>query len=462
MSPSIKISLLALATSVAAIPHYGHSKFHNKPTGVLASGKPYPSGGWGSYNSTRVPNLPGTGSYEDNKTIDVTSTSTTTVVKTVVVKPSPAPEGSKAAVVENVSSPAAGGQCGPATVTVTASEKITVTVTPGGGYEAPSSPAGPATTTSTVLSTTKVEVTQTTKVPAPSSQAQKPSSPAPPAPPASSKAEEYKVISSIAQKPVASPSAPSSAAASTPTSGSANTYSGSKRGLAYNDASLCKTFGSKFGFGYNWGQVENNDIGTQFIPMMHGPTKSTAQEWLANVDKAIKKGSKAVMGFNEPDIAAQANLSPEAACSAWKEYMNPCAAKGVTVLGPSVSNSGSPNQGLDWLSKFHDVCPDAIVDATNIHFYDIYESATIDRFKAQVEKAAKLYNKPVWVTEFGLNPGSATPEQAASFLKDAMAYLDSSDKVQGYSWFMVGEGENQLNSGSGLSAIGKVYAGNGY
>jgi hypothetical protein len=39
-----------------------------------------------------------------------------------------------------------------------------------------------------------------------------------------------------------------------------------------------------------------------------------------------------------------------------------------------------------------------------------------------------------------------------------MAYLDGSDKCQGYSWFMVGSGENQLNSGDGLSAVGKVYA----
>jgi len=115
--------------------------------------------------------------------------------------------------------------------------------------------------------------------------------------------------------------------------------------------------------------------------------------------------------------------------------------------------------GLDWLSRFNDCCPDAKVDATNIHFYDIYDEQTIDRFQAQVEKAADMGGKKVWITEFGLNPGSASEEQAASFLKDAMAYLDGSDKVQGYSWFMVGDGENQLNSGSGLSAVGKVYAG---
>jgi hypothetical protein len=115
--------------------------------------------------------------------------------------------------------------------------------------------------------------------------------------------------------------------------------------------------------------------------------------------------------------------------------------------------------GLDWLSRFHDSCSDAVVDATNIHFYDIYdEGQTLDRFKAQVEKAAAIYGKPVWITEFGLNPGSATTEQAVTFLKGCMEYLDNSENVQGYSWFMVGTGENQLNSGSGLSAVGQAYA----
>ena len=78
--------------------------------------------------------------------------------------------------------------------------------------------------------------------------------------------------------------------------------------------------------------------------MMHGPSKATSQEWLANVDKAVKQGSKAVMGFNEPDHAEQANLSPAAACAAWKEYMNPIASAHpeLTIIGPSVTNGPAP------------------------------------------------------------------------------------------------------------------------
>jgi hypothetical protein len=152
-------------------------------------------------------------------------------------------------------------------------------------------------------------------------------------------------------------------------------------------------------------------------------------------------------------------MEPEAACAAWKTYMNPVksAHPDVTIVGPSVTNGQAP-MGLDWLSRFNDCCPDAIVDATNIHFYDIYEEATFDRFVAQIEKAAE-FGKPVWITEFGLNPGSASSEQAAAFLKKAMDYCDGSDKVQGYSWFMVGTGENQLNTNSGLSTLGQMYAG---
>ncbi|KAJ4323260.1 hypothetical protein N0V94_002004 [Neodidymelliopsis sp. IMI 364377] len=475
MSSMTKISLLALIGAAAAHPSYGgHSKFHSKP--AAGTGKPYPSGGWsGNYNSTSTQVPAGTASYEQGKTttIDLTTTSTKTIYSTVYGTP-------QSAVVENVSS--AASQCGPATVTVTATEKATVTVTPGApsAYSAgvvssvvalPSSKAGEYDASSYIV----VSQTPAAEKPA-SSQAvySEAATSSKPAVATSSKAEyeantpsaSVPAITSLAQKnPVYSTAAPASStvasSSAAPKASGSPTYSGTKRGLAYNDGELCASFGSNFGFAYNWAQTESKDVGAPFIPMMHKVSDSTAEAWLANVDTAVKAGSKAVMGFNEPDIAAQANLTPEAACSAWKEYMNPIASShpDVTILGPSVSNSGSADQGLAWLDSFHSVCPDAIVHATNIHFYDIYESATIDRFKAQVEKAAANYGKPVWITEFGLNPGSASEEQAASFVKEAMDYCDSSDNVAGYAWFMVGTGENQLNSASGLSAVGQVYAG---
>jgi hypothetical protein len=454
MSAAMKFSLLALLGSAAAHPpSYGaHAKYHAKPAGA----KPYPVGGWsGNYNSTRVAYPTATGLSVDDKTttIDTTTTSTTTLFTTIYGTP----EAVTSVGVKDV--PTGAAACGPATVTVTASEKVTVTVTPGGGANAPKSSATPVVSSAT----------GDYEYPAPSPPAvEKPISSKVEA--LTSKAEGYPVntptpsatITSAYEAPVSS-AAPSSSAAPKP-SGSPS-YAGTKRGLAFNDKELCKSFGSKFGFAYNWGQTESSDVGAPFIPMMHKPSDSSADEWLANVDKAVKGGSKAVMGFNEPDHAEQANLSPEAACSAWKEYMNPIAKShsDVTIIGPSVTNgngaNGNGKMGLDWLSSFHDVCPDAVVHATNIHFYDIYDDSTFDRFKAHVEKASEEYGMPVWITEFGLNPGSASSEQASDFLKKCMDYCDASDKVQGYAWFMVGTGENQLNTAEGLSTLGQLYAG---
>ncbi|KAF2853806.1 glycoside hydrolase family 128 protein [Plenodomus tracheiphilus IPT5] len=477
MSSTMKISLLALVSTVVAVPHYGanpHNKFHGakaaQGTAPYGAPKPYPTAGWpGAQNGTAAVPYP-TGSYPEDKTttIDETSTSTQTLYSTVIVKAS-----SAGVVAENVPT----GQCGPATVTITAKEKVTVTVTPGGGAgytPAPQSSAAPVESkhnngygaSSQAPVAEKSSVTPAAEYPAATPEAATSTTPAaeypaetPEASKATSSKAEYVAPSYAQNKPIVSASSAAPSASATPPS-SGNTYSGAKRGLAYNTAELCKSFAGKFGFGYNWGQIENNDIGTNFIPMMHKPTDSSAKEWLANVNKAVEKGSIAVMGFNECDHAEQCNMSPEAACASWKEYMNPIktAHPDVTIIGPSVTNGGAP-MGIDWLSRFHDSCPDATVDATNIHFYDIYEEGqTLDRFKAQVEKAADLYGKPVWVTEFGLNPGSASSDQAVTFLKGAMEYLDNSAHVQGYSWFMVGTGENQLNTASGLSPIGEAYA----
>ncbi|EUC33273.1 glycoside hydrolase family 128 protein [Bipolaris zeicola 26-R-13] len=464
MSSSIKITgLLALAGSVAAVPHFQHEKFHHRAA--------YPAGGWGASNNT-APAGTGSAIYgEPTTTLATTSTSTQTSYTTVYVKPSPYPGVQQANVADVATTPGCG-----ATVTVTAKEKVTVTVTPGGGAAAPpssaaASPSKPAEYAAPSKPAEYAVPSKPAEYPAETPEASASSKPAEypaetPEAPAPSKPAETPAPSKPAETPVYSASATPSASSPvggafpTGTPGLGNMYSGTKRGLAYNNAELCSTLGSSYGFGYNWAQTENNDIGTMFIPMMHKPSDSTADEWLANVDKAVKKGSKAVMGFNECDIAAQCNLSPEAACSSWKEYMNPVkeAHPDVTIIGPSVSNGQAP-LGLDWLSRFHTACPDAKVDATNIHFYDVYDDKTIDRFIAHVKQAAETYGQKVWITEFGLNSGSATQEQAASFLKDCMAYLDTSDDVQGYSWFMVGTGENQLNLSDGLSPIGKVYAG---
>ncbi|KAF2108292.1 glycosyl hydrolase catalytic core-domain-containing protein [Lophiotrema nucula] len=493
MSPSVKLGLLTLVSGAAAIPHYArHNSFHHKPSGGYygpgtGTGGPFPTG---HHNGTGYGHPSGTGvsvSPEGEKTTTLldTLTSTTTVVKTVyATRPT-----SLSAGAEDVSSGAPA--CGPATVYVTATNKVTVTVQPSSSSSSSSSSAA-AVASSSSSAAVYVPVPSSSVVPVSSAEAvssaaaSSASSAYAPASssvvyelPSSSAVEETKpsLTVSFPNKPVEATSsaaaytsaaveatsAAASSAAATPSS--SPSYSGGKRGLAYNDESLCSSFASgKFSFSYNWGQTGGDCAGAGFAPMMHKPSDSTAEAWLANVDKAYKAGSRVVMGFNEPDHSAQANLSPEQACSDWTTYMEPIASKysDITILGPSVTNGPAP-MGLDWLSRFKTACPSATWHATNVHFYDIPDgdacATTVERFQSHVEQAASDFGKPVWVTEFGLNLGSASSQQAADFLKGTMDYMEGSDKVQGYAYFMVGTDAsmNELLSGSALSSTGEVY-----
>ncbi|KAF2876590.1 glycosyl hydrolase catalytic core-domain-containing protein [Massariosphaeria phaeospora] len=480
MSSQVKLGFLALLSTAAAVPHYSHNKFHNRPSG--ASGHAYPTGGWpGLQNSTALSNPAGpTGLTPDEQTTTILQTdySTETLVSTIYASKSGNGQGPSEVVAADASTGAA-SVCGQ-TIYVTATDKVTVTVHAGQGYEAPSQPPAVPASSAAVVESPAVSVSSAAPVATPvvkESATPKPEdvysilpvkSDAPveqptPAPVATSKPEstpEAVPSSSMVpvETPVPSPTPvePTSQAApsSTPQPPSSG-YSGSKRGLAYNEAKLCDAFsGGSFGFAYNWGSKREEELPKEipYVPMCHRPGLQTPEEWLADVKLAVSQGTKAVMGFNEPDHAEQANLAPNVACTAWKKYMNPIAElhPEVTIIGSSVTNGPAP-MGLDWLTRFYKECPDAIVHAENIHFYDIWDSSasgTVSRFQQQVEKAAAISNKKVWVTEFGLNPGAASPEQTATFVKEVTKFMDGSDTCQGYSYFMVGNGANQLN-GSG-------------
>ncbi|KAJ7468834.1 glycosyl hydrolase catalytic core-domain-containing protein [Mycena galericulata] len=53
-----------------------------------------------------------------------------------------------------------------------------------------------------------------------------------------------------------------------------------------------------------------------------------------------------LLGFNEPDIASQANMSPSDAADLWMENIQPWAAKGTKLISPAVA------WNLNWTQNF--------------------------------------------------------------------------------------------------------------
>lgn len=480
MAPINTMSVLAFATAAFAVPFnnghgHGHAKYHNnKPSGFSAYPYPtangtglYPTGTGFATGSAIAPASETVvvsdvvSEYETTTEVaatyaDATSsctsdvTVTTTVQKTVTVTPGAASStpvasssSSEAAPVESsVESPA------PAYSAAPSSEAAPVESSAPAYSEAPTS-----------YSSKAEAVTQASES-APAAY----SSPAP-----TSSASSYVEESSSDASPTmtysaagkgnvginigyGSSSSSSAAPSSTGSSSSGSSKSG-KRGVAYNDAKLtdCLVSSPEVSWGYNWGSSSSGlSDSVKFIPTLWGPKSEFTNDWSKNAQSAIDSGSTHLFSFNEPDLSAQANLSPSEAADAYKQYMEPFAGK-AKLCAPSVTNGGG-SMGLSWLSSFLEACSDCTIDCVNIHWYDSAENT--EYFKKHVSDAADTApGKQIFVSEFA---ATGSDDQISKFLEDVMPWMDSNDDVGGYAYFMAGEGK--LVSGSEQSAIGKVFA----
>ncbi len=235
--------------------------------------------------------------------------------------------------------------------------------------------------------------------------------------------------------------------------------SGGKRGLSYNSASVLSAFnGDGMSWAYNWGSGADGTIpsGMEYVPMCWG--LSSTGSWAAAASSAIASGSKHVLSFNEPDLAAQSNIDPATAAKNHIQYLNPLSGS-AEIGSPAITNGAgtSPLMGIDWLNSFFQSCAgNCKVDFVAFHWYD--SASNLAYFKSHVQDvinaAAANGVSKVWLTEFG---ASGDDSDVANFITEATAFLDSTAAVERYAYFMASDGI--LLSGSGLSTLGKAYAG---
>lgn len=139
--------------------------------------------------------------------------------------------------------------------------------------------------------------------------------------------------------------------------------------------------------------------------------------------------------------------------------IQPLAGQGLKIGSPSVTNGGEANKGIGYLKQFMSQCTGCQIDFVVAHYYG---TANVDEFTSYLEKFHNAFpEKPVWVTEFGVNPGQG---DADAFLKKALEFLDSTPWIHRYAYHMVApdaEGKSYLvnSAGNGLSATGLTFAG---
>eukprot|EP01051_Picozoa_sp_SAG22_P011428 SAG22_NODE_1098_length_5567_cov_27.664045_4_plen_325_part_00 len=168
---------------------------------------------------------------------------------------------------------------------------------------------------------------------------------------------------------------------------------------------------------YNWGLNPDPALGVfpqEFVAMAWGakhkgePLAARLAGWVPH------RSTKHLLGFNEPNLRHQSNLTAAQACALWPTVLA-AARKHKLKVGSPAANHCTPGGGgeqdsncyarpADWFDAFFALpgCGVETVDFLATHKYGCNASDTI----AYLMMLHGRYGKPVWLTEFACATGS--------------------------------------------------------
>jgi hypothetical protein len=190
---------------------------------------------------------------------------------------------------------------------------------------------------------------------------------------------------------------------------------------------------------YNWASTPNGistPSGTAFVPMIKLSTDANT----ATLNQ-VKQEGKYLLGFNEPDVGNEANLTVAQALALWPKLE----ATGMLLGSPAISYG--TNKTTSWLGQFMQGAKTRgyRVNFITVHWYGQHHWTTpatnVSNLKAYLQQTYDLYHLPIWITEFSLisfqtgKPVYPTPAQQAAFLTAAAKMLAGLPFVQRYAWY---------------------------
>lgn len=247
---------------------------------------------------------------------------------------------------------------------------------------------------------------------------------------------------------------------------------GCKRGIAYGHHSKADmaALSPAVSWWYNWAHVPDQGVqpdayktlGVEYVPMVWGGGGLDS----AKIAGEIPDGAKFLLGFNEPNFGAQANLSASDAAALWPKVEAIADARGLALVSPAVNFCGGSCQETDpfkYLDDFFAACDGCRVDYIGVHIYTACQGDGTNKARwliNHLETYKMRFDKPIWLTEFACDDAGSLAEQKA-FMIDALAYLENEPRIARYAWFS-GRADNVANAsllgGDGeLTELGQAY-----
>jgi hypothetical protein len=211
---------------------------------------------------------------------------------------------------------------------------------------------------------------------------------------------------------------------------------------------------------YNWGT--NNDAmpaAAEFVPMIWDENVVTA----ANLAKVRTEGST-LLGFNEPDLPGQAEMTVEQALDLWPQLQG----TGMRLGSPAVAYGGDTPGG--WLDRFMTGARqrNLRIDFIPLHWYGSdFSAAAAGQFMGYLQAVHNRYGLPIWVTEYGLINFTGTPKypttaQITAFITASTTRLEAASYIERYAWFSLPAVGDSLPYGLYRDATTPTEAGKSY
>lgn len=193
---------------------------------------------------------------------------------------------------------------------------------------------------------------------------------------------------------------------------------------------------------YNWGNAPgagydgvNEFEGIEYVPMCWSASYNAdkIREWC----KAHPE-TKYLLGFNEPNFTAQANMTPQKAAEAWPAVKALADELGLKLVAPVLNYSPNPpyTDPLKWMDEFVDLVGLDAFDYTAVHNY-----GGLGVMKTIAGNFHDRYGKDVWVTEFCYWPNegdpnsSVSPENQIQSMVETLEWLETTEWIYRYAWF---------------------------
>ena len=198
-----------------------------------------------------------------------------------------------------------------------------------------------------------------------------------------------------------------------------------------------------------WGRAELND-----------PPPNRIDLWISGREAGLYDS---LLGFNEPDLATQSNMTVDEAIDLW-----PLLESTDLRLGSPATASVNSEWFVDFMQQADH--QNLRVDFVALHRY---AGTNPDGLIELLQETYATYQKPIWITEFAVRDGNAgtaeenrwSDDDVYDFMAAVLPQLEELDFVERYCWFP-GRRDNPFLTSSALhemdgqlTRLGRLYKG---